>query len=296
MRILLTGATGFIGQALLAVAPPEFAFVTLGRRPAPVMRPDLVHIDADLSAPPSLQSALGSGRIEPPIDIVMHLAVSRYHRGFPETALDMFNVDVASAAHLLDFARQAGVRQFILGSTGTVYHPFNQPMCREDDLLEPQTYFGFCKLAAERFALAYSPTYFDVFVPRFFSPYGPGQEDRLISGLIGNVIAGRPIRLPPQGDGLSTAPLYLDDAVRVLLEAISQGWRGVVNIGGPQVLTLTDMAHIIGRVVGREPIFERSHSALGAALVPDLERLARYMPLDTFVAFEDGLARYVKRQ
>jgi nucleoside-diphosphate-sugar epimerase len=296
MRILLTGATGFIGQALLTAAPPECAFVTLGRRPAVVMRPDLVHVHADLSAPPSLQSALESGRIEPPIDIVMHLAVSRFHRGFPETALDMFNVDVASAAHLLDFARQAGVRQFILGSTGTVYHPFTQPMCREDDLLEPQTYFALSKLTAERFALAYSPAYFDVFVPRFFSPYGPGQEDRLISGLIGNIIAGRPIRLPPLGDGLSTAPLYLDDAVRVLLTAISEGWRGVVNVGGPQPLTLTDMAQIIGRIVRREPIFERSDSALNAVLVPDLERLAQYMPLDTFVAFEDGLARYVQRQ
>src|SRR4051794_9946852 len=105
MRILLTGATGFIGQALLAAAPPEFAFVTLGRRPAAVTRPELVHVDADLSAPPSLRSALQSGRVELPIDIVMHLAVSRFHRGFPESALDMFNVDVASAVELLDFAR-----------------------------------------------------------------------------------------------------------------------------------------------------------------------------------------------
>ncbi len=296
MRILLTGATGFIGQALLAAAPPEFAFVTLGRRPAPVARRDLVHIDADLSAPQSVQSALESGRVEPPIDVVMHLAVSRFHRGFPETALDMFNVDVATAVQLLDFARRAGARQFILGSTGTVYHPFKQPTCREEDSLEPQTYFAFSKLAAERFALVYSPIYFDVFVPRFFSPYGPGQDDRLISGLTDNVIAGRPIRLPPQGDGLSTAPLYLDDAVRVLLAAISEGWRGIVNIGGPQALTLTEMAHIIGRIVGREPVFERSAGALDAALVPDLERLSRLMPLDTFVAFEEGLARYVMRE
>ena len=87
MRILLTGATGFIGQALLAAAPPEFAFVTLGRRPAPIARPDLVHIDADLSAPPSLQSALESGLVEPSIDVVMHLAVSRFHRGFPDTSV-----------------------------------------------------------------------------------------------------------------------------------------------------------------------------------------------------------------
>ncbi|MGD9615079.1 MAG: NAD-dependent epimerase/dehydratase family protein [Alphaproteobacteria bacterium] len=296
MRILLTGATGFLGQALLAAAPPEFAFVTLGRRPAPVARLDLVHIEADMGVPASLQSALESGRIAPPLDIVMHLAVSRFHRGFPDTALDMFNVNVASTATLLDFARRAGVRQFILGSTGTVYHPFENPICREDDALDPQSYFAFSKLAAERFALTYSPAHFGVFVPRFFTPYGPGQQDRLVSGLIDNVTAGRPVRLPPQGNGLSTAPLYLDDAVRVLLEAVAAGWQGVVNIAGPQVLTLAEMVHIVGRVVEREPVIERAPGALDAALVPDLERLSRYMSLDTFVTFQDGLARFVTRQ
>jgi nucleoside-diphosphate-sugar epimerase len=177
-----------------------------------------------------------------------------------------------------------------------VYHPFTKPLCREDDLLEPQSYFGFSKLAAERFALAYSPAHFSVFVPRFFSPYGPGQEDRLISGLIDNITAGRPVRLPPNGNGLSTSPLYLDDAVRVLLVAISENWQGVVNVAGPQVLTLAEMAHIVGRVVGREPVVERIADALDAALVPDLERLSQYMPLGTFVAFKEGLARFVTRQ
>jgi nucleoside-diphosphate-sugar epimerase len=261
-----------------------------------VARRDLLHIEADLSSPASLQSALESGRVGSPVDIVMHLAVSRFHRGFPETALDMFNVNVASVAHLLDFARRAGARQFILGSTGTVYHPFKKPICSEDDVLEPQSYFGFSKLAAERFTLSYSPEHFDVFVPRFFSPYGPGQEDRLISGLINNIAGGRPVRLPSGGNGLSISPLYLDDAVRVLLAAITERWQGVVNVAGPQVLTLLEMAHIVGRVIGREPVFERGAGVLDAALVADLERLSQHMPLDTFVAFEDGLARFVTRQ
>jgi nucleoside-diphosphate-sugar epimerase len=296
MRILLTGATGFIGQAVLTAAPPEFVFLTLGRRPPAVARRDLVHIKADLSSPGSLQSALGSSRIGSPVDVVMHLAVSRFHRGFPETALDMFNVNVASVAQLLDFARRAGAGQFILGSTGTVYHPFKNPICREDDVLDPESYFGFSKLAAERFALTYASQHFEVFVPRFFSPYGPGQEDRLISGLIDNVAAGRPVRLPPQGDGLSISPLYLDDAVRVLIAAITERWQGVVNVAGPQVLTLSEMARIVGRVVGREPVFERAAGVLDAALVADLGRLSQHMPLDSFVGFEDGLARFVARQ
>ncbi|MGE0258001.1 MAG: hypothetical protein AB7T18_04520, partial [Alphaproteobacteria bacterium] len=126
--------------------------------------------------------------------------------------------------------------------------------------------------------------------------YGPGQEDRLISGLIDNVGNGRPVRLPPHGDGLSIAPLYLDDAVRVLLAAAAERWRGVVNVAGPQVLTLSEMARIVGRVSGRKPVFERVAGVLDAALVADLGRLSRHMPLDSFVGFEEGLARFVTRQ
>jgi nucleoside-diphosphate-sugar epimerase len=103
------------------------------------------------------------------------------------------------------------------------------------------------------------------------------------------------VQLPLQGDGLSTSPLYIDDAVRVLLSAIAEGWDGVVNVGGPEVLSLRQMSDIIGGVVGKEPSFERLSSSLDAALVPDLTRLGLRMPLDGLTRFAEGLARFVPR-
>ncbi len=291
MRVVMTGASGFLGSALLRAAPPAMVITSLGRTRPAIKRPNLTHIEADLSHPDAVRSVLESSPCGD-VDTVIHLAVSRHHRSFPEAALDMFDVDTASVAVLLDFAHRTGARNFILGSTGTVYHPFPRPEHREEDATAPASYFALTKWVAERLALSYSPRLFRVFVPRFFTPYGPGQKDRLVADLIARVRSGQPVQLPPAGDGLSTTPLYIDDAVRVLLTAIEQSWEGVINIGGPECLTLVQMAETIGRTVGRRPLFERSPTALGASLVPDLGRLRARMRVDDFSRFEAALSRF----
>jgi UDP-glucose 4-epimerase len=291
VRILMTGSSGFLGQALVKAAPRDTAIFALSRNPFPASGENLRHVQVDLGSCDSLQKLVDDGALPDAVDVVLHLGVSRRHREFPASAVDMFNVNVATVALLLDFARQANVSKFVVGSTGTVYRPSKDRPHREDDGAVPGGYFALSKWIAERLALTYHPQYFDVFIPRYFSPYGPGQADRVISSVSERVRSGQPIRLPPTGDGFSTTPLYVDDAVRVLLAAIREGWTGTMNVGGPEVLTLVEMATVIGKAVGREPKFERSPDALDTYLVPDLGRLSAKMSISSFVPFSDGIAR-----
>ena len=249
------------------------------------------HIAVDLGSCSSLENLINCGRLPDALDAVLHLAVSRRHREFPDSAVDIFNVNVTTVVLLLDFAQKKKISKFVVGSTGTVYHPFKGRPHREDDVTTPGSYFALSKWIAEQAALTYYPRYFDVFIPRFFSPFGPGQADRVISTLIDRVKGGQAIQLPPAGHGFSTTPLYVDDAVRVLLAAIKEDWTGAMNVGGPDVLTLAEMANIIGKAVGREPVFVRSHDALDAFLVPDLGRLTSKISLSSFVRFGDGISR-----
>ncbi|MBV9248068.1 MAG: NAD(P)-dependent oxidoreductase [Acetobacteraceae bacterium] len=287
MRILLTGGTGFLGRAFVRANAERFSIVTLGRSPVPGATE---HIAANLASPAENSGLLTDARLGSGFDAFVHLAVSPFHREFPDRALDQFNVNLAAVAALLDIARNCGVRRFVLGSTGTVYHPFRDPPFREDSFCAPDSYLGFTKLAAENVSLLYAK-YFDVFIPRFFTPYGPGQQDRLISSMINRICSGEPVSLPEIGDGLVTTPVFVEDAVRALEQAVAHGWSGLMNIGGPERLSLAEMATMIGEVVGRPPAFVRASNASGARLIPDLGRLHAHLAPDSFVSFKEGIRR-----
>src|SRR4051812_36742986 len=115
MRVLITGASGFIGTRLtrrMAAAGHEVFAVyrECGRR-------------AECGVPVVWDLGRGARPRDLParIDWIAHLAQSRNYRRFPGDAAEMFRVNVAGAAELLDFAADASVAALCLVSSGTVY-------------------------------------------------------------------------------------------------------------------------------------------------------------------------------
>jgi len=292
MRVLLTGASGFLGRAWSLAAGPDVEIAAVGRS-APAETAEtagrLALVEADLSVPGALAEAIASGALPDTIDAVLHLAVSRDHRRFPDRALDMFEVNAAATAHLLDYARRAGAKQFVLGSTGTVYGGrCGGGLLDEDRPVAPDAYFAVTKRAAELLAEAYG-AHFAVAILRFFVPYGPGQSDRLIPDLISRVRAGEAVTLPPESDGMKFTASYKDDVVRVLSACLSRRWSGVFNVSTDEPLSLREAARIIGEAVGREPRFEVAPSASSLELVPSLARLGERMATADFTRFREGV-------
>jgi UDP-glucose 4-epimerase len=285
MRILLTGASGFIGAPLLhALAGHEV--VCLGRA-----LPGDAPAHASLAAcnlADAADSARAIAALAGPFDAVVHLAVSRLHRTFPQTALDMFQVNVAATALLLDAAQRLGASRFVLGSTGSVYDGIVETPLREDMVLAPRNYFPVSKFAAEELTRAYEK-HFAVSILRYFTPYGPGQTDRLIPGLITRVREGQPVSLPQTGGGLAFMATAGRDCVEVARRATLESWRGVFNVAAPEPLDLSAAAEIIGRVVGKPPAFERVAGASALTLLPDVARVHAHMPGHAFTRFEEGI-------
>lgn len=280
MRVLLTGATGFVGQALnprLAAAGHEVVAVT--RRAA--------------GLPGGVRWDLASGEPAPSnlperIDAVVHAAQSRDHRAVPGHAADMFAVNAASTAALLDYAARAQASRFCLLSTGTVYEPFDRGLA-EDAALAPTTMLGASKLAAEVVAGPYA-SLFRLAVLRIFTPYGPGQVGRLVPNLGARVREGRAVQVSANGEGMRLAPIYVDDLVAIVLAALEAPWNGTFNVAAPQAVTLRDVAVIIGRHVGREPVFEVGPGA-ALDLAPPTARLGSLFDLRSLSPLDQGLGR-----
>lgn len=280
LHILLTGASGFVGEALARRLSAQGQRVTSLARDGASLPPNAGVLRHDLGSGTPLS-------LPGDIDAVVHLAQSRSYRAFPSDAGKMFAVNVAGTHELLMAAAAARVSHFCLISSGTVYDPFVGSL-DEDAVLSPTNNLGATKLASEILARPYA-SLFPISTLRLFAPYGPDQTARLVPDLIGRIGRGEAVTLPSSGGGMRFTPSYIDDICDVVLSALSEGWTGTFNVASPEILSIEDVAREIGSVLSREPVFERRDIA-APNLVPSLAKLGRQYDMSRFRRFADGIA------
>jgi UDP-glucose 4-epimerase len=290
MRILLTGATGFIGSHLrraLAAAGHEAVCVTRAVPPVDAPTAGCQWIQMDLAQAPSPPPATG-------IDAVIYLAQSRAYREFPAKAREMFAVNASSLLAVLDWARTVGVRAFVYASSANVYPPSAAPL-PESTPLQPQSFYGRSKQIGEMLVSSYAD-YFQCTTFRFFTVYGPGQTGMLIPSLVERVRGGLPIQV--QGvAGLPLSPVSVGDATRFLIAALTTRRPApdgdVFNLGGPEALNIRRIGEQIGEALGRKPIFETLEGPEPLGWLPDATRLLAAFGSTPAVTFRDGIRQMV---
>jgi nucleoside-diphosphate-sugar epimerase len=281
VRLLITGATGFVGSRLIEHLQDRHELHAIARRPPPASLADrAAWIEQDLRAfdPTALPDR---------VDGVVHLAQSEHYRDFPDGAADVFAVNVASTFSVLEYARSAGARAFVLASTGGVYGYRDHPIRELDDEPRPTNFYFRSKRAAELLAEAYAGL-FAVIVFRFFFVYGAGQRRMLIPTLIDKVTRGEQIAV--DGDpGLSMNPIHVDDAVRVFEPALELGHSDTLNIAGAERVTITELVRLIGKIAGRPPAIAHNAAQPDGDLVADVERLREILGVAPELSLRDGL-------
>jgi nucleoside-diphosphate-sugar epimerase len=280
MKILVTGATGFIGRPLVSRLAGRHEVYALARRPEAVTgEPRARAVQADLAAP------LPAGRLPESVDAIIHLAIAKVP--YPEAAVEMFAVNTAATLQLLDYGRRAGARHFVLVSSGDVYGR-RAGFCKEIDPAAPTSFYAVTKYSAEMLARSYA----EHLVPcvlRLFRPYGPGQVNRLIPNLAQRMREGRPVQVPPPGRARQT-PVYLADVLTALERVLEARYGGVLNIAGDEVVSLRELAEAVGHAVGVAPVFEGPAEDPGDAM-GDNTRMHQVLGRWPLVGLADGLAR-----
>jgi nucleoside-diphosphate-sugar epimerase len=283
MNVLVAGATGFVAGHLIPhlVAAGHHVYAA-GQDPARLERlAGVVPVHWDLSL-----LTLPAG-LPDQIDAAVYLAQSNVP--VPEQAVTMFQVNTAGVVSLLDYARRAGASRFVFTSSGSVYGGGDRPWC-EDDQADGRDFYATTKIAAERAVLSFAP-HFGTTILRLFAPYGPGQTGRLVPGLINRVRSGAPVTLK-EGRGPRFNPLYVEHVVDVIDQSLSSSGHHLLNAGGDEVLSVRDMAEIVGGVLGRTPQFELVPGQVGGDIVGDVTRLRQTFHLPArLTTFEEGVRR-----
>ena len=257
MRALVTGGAGFIGSNLvdaLLERGDEVSVVddlSTGRREN--LNGAAAFHEASITDGARMAALLADERP----DAVFHLAAQvDVRRAVADPAFDAA-VNVGGTAVLLEAARAAGTRRFVLASTGgAIYGDTDRLPTPEDVPAAPISPYGASKAAAETYLELYRRLHgLSTVALRFANVYGPRQDPLGEGGVIAIYChaAATDRRVRVFGDGRQTRDfVYVGDVVAALIAAAEQDAGGAYNIGTGLETTVLELVERLGL----EPTFE----------------------------------------
>src|ERR1039458_7969537 len=245
MRVVITGAAGFIGSRLseVLVAQAErlgyddvvlFDALTYSGR---LENLEVVLRDSRVTfIKGSITDELVTDEVLSGAHAVLHLAAESHVDRSITGARLFYETNVMGTQQLLESACRTGVERFVHVSTDEVYGSIDEGAWREDHLLEPNSPYSSSKAGSDLAAPAYQRTYgLNVMVTRCSNNYGPRQfPEKLIPLFVTNLFDG--VKVPLYGDGQNIRDwLFVDDHCRGILQVLEGGRAGAIyNIGqGP---------------------------------------------------------------
>ena len=326
MRVLVTGAAGFIGSALsarlLARGDQVLGFDNLNDYYDPTLKqarlarlspqPGFSFVKASLEDRAALESAFSEFKPQRVVNLAAQAGV-RYSLENPHAYIDS---NIVGFTNILEACRHGGVEHLVYASSSSVYGANRKlPFSVQDPVDHPVSLYAATKKANELMAHTYSHLFaLPTTGLRFFTVYGPwGRPDMALFLFTRKILAGEPIEVFNHGKHTRDFT-YVDDIVEGVMRtldrvaqpdpafdpvhpatATSSAPYRVYNIGNHQPVELSRYIEVIEDCLGRKA--EKILLPLQPGDVPDtcadVEELARDTGYAPATSVEQGVARFV---
>jgi UDP-glucuronate 4-epimerase len=314
MRVLVTGAAGFIGSHLAErlVARGDdvvgldnfdafYARAVKESNLAPLAAsPRFSLVEGDVRAAADLARAFGAARA----DVVVHLAALAGVRPSLADPARYADVNVLGTVRLTEAARAHGVGRVVFASSSSVYGADSEPPFKESDpCLRPLSPYASTKRAGELGLYTAHHLYgLDVTCLRFFTVYGPRQRpDLAIHKFARLILAGAPLEL--FGDGSTSRDYtWIDDVIDGVVAAVDKSGapeRGapafrIYNLGGSRTTTLLGLVERLSEALGRKAVIDWRPEQPGdmTRTLADLTLVGRDLGYAPRVAIDEGITRF----
>ena len=241
-KIVVTGAGGGLGGQFLRYLAGRHEVIGFDVRTAP----GVLAFDLAAQQPPETRK----------VDAVVHAAALVDPVACEADPVAAAQVNVVGTLKMLEFARKNNAKEFVFISTGSIYAASKEQKTTASPIAATRVY-ELTKKIGEDLTNYYSK-YLSTAVLRCFFPYGPQtRKDRLISRLIRNISQGKPVELNKNALP-KVNPIYVNDLCRLVEACIEKEISGTFNAGGAEVVDMKELAEIIGRVLGKKPVFKQT--------------------------------------
>ena len=326
MKVLVTGAAGFIGSTLahrLLDRGDEVVGIDnlndyydvrlkQARLVRLLSRADFRFEKLDIIERKTMSGLFAASKF----DAVVHLAAQAGVRYSIENPSAYIDANIVGFMNVLEGCRHSRVGHLVFASSSSVYGANTRlPFSEHDNVDHPVSLYAATKKANELMAHTYAHLYgLPCTGLRFFTVYGPwGRPDMALFKFTEGILAGRPIPVFNRGEMVRDFT-YIDDIVEGIVRVIglpavpAPGWSGdspdpatsyapwrIFNIGNSQPVKLMRYIEVLEQCLGRKAIVELLPMQPGdvratTADVSDLEQAVDFRPR---TAVEEGVAKFV---
>ena len=310
-NILVTGGAGFIGSHLVekllaenawrvAVADDFNDFYAPAMKRANVApfadNENFKLYEADIFDAEALRHIFDENQF----DAIVHLAARAGVRPSLEQPKLYAETNINGTLNLLESARNYGVKQFVFGSSSSVYGDNKKvPFAESDPIVSPISPYAATKAAGELLCHTYSHLY-DVRTVclRFFTVYGARQRPDLAIRKFSQLITdGAPI--PVFGDGTTRRDYtYIDDIISGVRAAIDyeETAHEIFNLGESQTVELRYLIELLEKNLNVRAIIDRRPMQSGdvAQTFADISKAQKLLNYQPQTKIEDGIKKFVE--
>jgi dTDP-glucose 4,6-dehydratase len=309
MRVLITGAAGFLGSHLCERLLKE-GHQVIGMDNFVTGNPEnLAHLGGNSNFLFIRHDVSDFIFVPGKVDAVMHFASpaspnpqSPY--GYTNLPIQTMKAGALGTHNTLGVARAHHAR-FLLASTSEIYgdpqiHPQVETYWGHVDPIGVRSVYDEAKRFAEALTMAYHRYHgIDTRIVRIFNTYGPRMrldDGRVVPNLIQQALRSEPLTIYGEGDQTRSF-CFVDDLVEGLYRLLLSNEHDPVNIGNPSEITIREFAETINRIVGNPAgLIKKTALRLGddpQRRRPDITRAKEILSWEPKISLEEGIQRTI---
>lgn len=309
MRILVTGAAGFLGSHLCDRLLADGHEVVGMDNFITGKRENIAHLSGHERFHFIRHDVSNYIYVPGEMDAVMHFASPASPNpaspiGYPNLPIQTMKAGALGTHNTLGVALTSGAR-FMLASTSEIYgdpqeHPQKESYYGHVDPIGERSVYDEAKRFAEALTMAYHRFHgVNSCIVRIFNTYGPRMhvdDGRAVANFIQQALRGEPLTI--YGDGRQTRSFcYVDDLIDGIVRLLLSDEHDPVNIGNPSEITIEDFARQIDALVGKGAglVYEKGKRFSGdpQRRQPDITRAKKLLGWQPKVSLKDGLSKTI---